>query len=185
MLSDFGGLSKVMPIFATYFMIIMLSSIGLPALNGFVGEFTILSGIFQVRDPAFTFFGASPKWWAILTASGIVLGAAYMLWLYQRTMFGKLDKAENQKLKDLDVREVATLLPIVVLCFWIGLYPKPIFKVMEAPVDKLVRQIGQTYYSAGAVTTIPHDSDRAADQRVPQDAEGPAAPLAVAREMAP
>ncbi len=154
MLSEFGGLSKVMPIFATCFMIIMLSSIGLPILNGFIGEFTILSGIFQVKDPAFTFFGASPKWWAVLTASGIVLGAAYMLWLYQRTMFGKLDKAENQKLTDLNFREVATLFPLLVLCFWIGLYPKPMFQVMEKPVDKLVRQIGKTYYPAEPVARL-------------------------------
>jgi NADH-quinone oxidoreductase subunit M len=146
MLSEFGGLSKVMPIFAAYFMIITLSSIGLPALNGFVGEFTILSGIFQVKGAAFSFFGLSPKWWAVLTASGIVLGAAYMLWLYQRTMFGKIDKAENQGLKDLNFREIMTLLPLTVLCFWIGLYPKPIFNVMEKPVDKLVHQIDKTFY---------------------------------------
>src|SRR2546426_6199354 len=106
LISEFGGLSKVMPVFATYFMIIMLSSIGLPALNGFIGEFTILTGIFQVRNAAFSFFGASPKWWSVLAATGIVLGAAYMLWLYQRTMFGKLDRPENQTLKDLNFRDV-------------------------------------------------------------------------------
>jgi NADH-quinone oxidoreductase subunit M len=156
MISDFGGLSKVMPKFAVYFMIIMLSSIGLPMLNGFMGEFPILSGIFQVRDPHFNFlFGHSPKWWSVLTATGIVLGAAYMLWLYQRTMFGKLDKPENQALTDLNFREVATLVPLVVLCFWIGLYPKPVFDVMEKPVDKIVRQVGQTYYPAQASIGAP------------------------------
>jgi NADH-quinone oxidoreductase subunit M len=154
-ISDFGGLSKVMPKFAVYFAIIMLSSIGLPLLNGFMGEFPILSGIFQVRDPHFNFFGYSPKWWSVLTATGIVLGAAYMLWLYQRTMFGKLDKPENQSLTDLTFREVATLVPLVVLCFWIGIYPKPVFDVMERPVDKLVRQIGRTYYPAEASLEAP------------------------------
>jgi NADH-quinone oxidoreductase subunit M len=135
-----------MPKFATYFLIITLSSIGLPGLNGFMGEFPILAGVFQVRGEAFSFFGASPKWWAVLAASGIVLGAAYMLWLYQRTMFGKLDKPENQSLQDLNFREVATLLPIVVACFWIGLYPKPFFDIMAEPVDKIVRQVAKTYY---------------------------------------
>src|SRR5262245_60951072 len=161
LISDFGGLSKVMPVFATYFLIIMLSSIGLPLLNGFMGEFPILSGIFQVRDPHFNFlFGHSPKWWSVLTATGIVLGAAYMLWLYQRTMFGKLDKPENQSLTDLNFREVATLVPLVILCFWIGLYPKPVFDVMEKPVDKLVRQVGQTYYPAQASLGTPQGVTR-------------------------
>ncbi len=135
MISDFGGLSKALPVFATYFAIIMLSSIGLPGLNGFIGEFTVLVGAFQLAQ----------KYWAILAATGIVLGAAYMLWLYQRTMFGKLDNPENQKLIDLDFREIMTLAPIVVLCFWIGLYPKPFFKVLEKPVDKLVQQVEMRY----------------------------------------
>ncbi|MEW5805834.1 MAG: NADH-quinone oxidoreductase subunit M [Acidobacteriota bacterium] len=135
MISDFGGLSKVIPLFATYFMIIMLSSIGLPALNGFIGEFTILVGAFQLPQ----------KHWAILAATGIVLGAAYMLWLYQRTMFGKLDKPENEKLLDLNFREVMTLLPIVILCFWIGIYPRPFFNILDKPVDKLVHQVEMRY----------------------------------------
>ncbi len=135
MISDFGGLSKVIPVFATYFMIIMLSSIGLPTLNGFIGEFSVLLGAIQMNQ----------KIWAILTATGIILGAAYMLWLYQRTMFGKLDNPENAKLIDLNFREIMTLLPIVVFCFWIGLYPKPYFKILEKPVEKLVQQVQMTY----------------------------------------
>ncbi len=135
MISDYGGLSKVIPVFATYFMIIMLSSIGLPTLNGFIGEFSVLLGAIQLEQ----------KIWAILTATGIILGAAYMLWLYQRTMFGKLDNPENEKLKDLNFREVMTLLPIVILCFWIGLYPKPYFDILRKPVAKLVQQIDMSY----------------------------------------
>lgn len=135
MLSDFGGLSKVMPVFATCFAIVMLSSIGLPGLNGFIGEFTILLGAFQLAQ----------KHWAILAATGIILGAAYMLWLYQRTMFGKLDKPENEKLIDLNFREVMTLLPIILVCFWIGIYPRPFFNVLEKPVDKLVQQVEMRY----------------------------------------
>lgn len=135
MISDYGGLSKVMPVFATYFMIIMLSSIGLPTLNGFIGEFSVLLGAIQLDQ----------KIWVVLTATGIILGAAYMLWLYQRTMFGKLDNPENEKLVDLNFREVMTLLPIVIICFWIGLYPGPYFKILEKPVEKLVQQIQMTY----------------------------------------
>jgi NADH-quinone oxidoreductase subunit M len=141
MISDFGGLSKAIPVFAALFMIITLSSIGLPGLNGFIGEFAVLLGIFQVPQDGFSFFGWSAKWWTVLAATGIVLGAAYMLWLYQRTMFGKLDKPENQKLVDLDFREVMTLVPIVVCCVWIGLYPKPFFNILDRPVERLVRQV--------------------------------------------
>jgi NADH-quinone oxidoreductase subunit M len=141
MIADFGGLSKQLPVFATIFMIITMSSIGLPALNGFIGEFTILAGAFQLEN----------KWWAVAAVAGIVLGAGYMLWLYQRTMFGKLDKPENMKLQDLNFRELVTLVPLVVLAFWIGLYPRPMFRILDQPVQKLVQQINGTYYAAAAV----------------------------------
>jgi NADH-quinone oxidoreductase subunit M len=135
MISDYGGLWAVVPVFAVFFMIMMLSSIGMPFLpgNGFVGEFTILLGVFQLPQ----------KFWAVLAATGIVLGAVYMLWLYQRTMFGKLDKEENRKLKDLDFREIMTLVPLVVLSFWIGLYPKPFFRILDEPVQRLVQQLNK------------------------------------------
>jgi NADH-quinone oxidoreductase subunit M len=135
MIADFGGLSKVMPVFAAVFMIMTLSSIGMPVLNGFVGEFSILLGAFRLTE----------KYWAILAATGIVLGAAYMLWLYQRTMFGKLDNPENEKLTDMTFRELATLLPLVVLAFWIGVYPKPFFAMLDEPVHRLVQQVEKTY----------------------------------------
>ncbi len=137
MIADYGGLSGIMPVFAVFFMLMMLSSIGMPALpgNGFVGELTILLGAFQLPH----------KVWAVLAGTGIVLGAAYMLWLYQRTMFGKLENPENRGLKDLNFREVATLLPLAVLCFWIGLYPKPFFQVLDEPVTRLVAQVEKTY----------------------------------------
>jgi len=133
LIADYGGLWAVMPIFAVFFMIMMLSSIGMPFLpgNGFVGEFTILFGAFLLPQ----------KFWAVLAATGIVLGAVYMLWLYQRTIFGKLDKDENRGLKDLNVREVLTLLPLTILAFWIGLYPKPIFRILDEPVKRLVLQL--------------------------------------------
>ena len=145
MISEFGGLSQQMPGFATIFMIITMSSIGLPALNGFIGEFTILAGVFQLEN----------KIWAIFAVTGIVLGAGYMLWLYQRTMFGKLDKPENQNMRDLNFREYLTLIPLVVLVFWIGLYPKPIFRILDKPVQKLVQQVRGTYYSAACFPSGP------------------------------
>ncbi|MBI3015352.1 MAG: NADH-quinone oxidoreductase subunit M, partial [Candidatus Tectomicrobia bacterium] len=126
MIADFGGLSKQLPVFAVFFAIAMLSSIGLPGLNGFIGEFLVVVGAFK-----------SSMLYAILAVSGIILGAAYMLWLFQRTMFGTLDKEENRTLKDCNVREVFYMLPLVVFMFWIGLYPKPFLQVMEPSVRQL------------------------------------------------
>jgi NADH-quinone oxidoreductase subunit M len=136
LIAEYGGLWKVMPVFAVFFMVMMLSSIGMPAIpgNGFVGEFTILMGAFLAK-----------KWWAVLAVTGIVLGAAYMLWLYQRTIFGKLDNPANEKLSDLNFREVMTLLPLVVFSFWIGLYPKPFFQILDEPVTRLVEQVHKTH----------------------------------------
>jgi len=136
LIADYGGLWKVMPIFAVFFMVAMLSSIGMPGIpgNGFVGEFTILMGAFLAN-----------KWWAVLAVTGIVLGAAYMLWLYQRTIFGKIDNPENEKLLDLNFREVMTLLPLIVFSFWIGLYPKPFFAILDEPVTRLVEQVNKTH----------------------------------------
>ncbi|HEY3174170.1 MAG TPA: NADH-quinone oxidoreductase subunit M [Candidatus Polarisedimenticolia bacterium] len=145
MISEYGGLSKQMPVFAAIFMIITMSSIGLPALNGFIGEFTILAGAFQIPSTvALSFMGWSVggKFWAVCGVSGIVLGAAYMLWLYQRTMFGGLDNPENLKMTDCNTREVIYLVPLVACCFWIGLYPKPFFRILEKPVARLVEQVG-------------------------------------------
>ena len=95
-----------------------------------MGEFLILIGAFQVH------------WvWGALAVPGIVLGAAYMLWLYQRTMFGEITKEENKALPDLSVREIATLIPIVAFCFWIGLYPAPFLKAMEASVANVIETV--------------------------------------------
>src|SRR5712692_9636839 len=129
-IKELGGLSNVMPRYAALFMIVMLSSIGLPLLNGFIGEFTILQGAFEV------------KWqWAAWAVAGIVLGAAYMLWLYQRTMFGPCDNPKNQTLKDLNLREVLTLVPLVLWAIWIGVYPKPYFRVLEKSVTAIVEKV--------------------------------------------
>ena len=133
-ISQFGGISSVMPAFATVFLIMTMSSIGLPLLNGFIGEFTIMQGAFQRNI-----------WWAVAGGSGIVLGAAYMLWLYQRTMFGKLDNPANEGLKDMSLREWATLIPLIIMAFWIGLYPAPFFRALDKPVNKLVQKLDPSY----------------------------------------
>jgi NADH-quinone oxidoreductase subunit M len=130
LISELGGLSRQMPIYATLFAIIMLASMGLPGLNGFIGEFLILIGAFQVR-----------WWWGAFAVTGIILGAAYMLWLYQRTMFGEITKDENKTLPDLDAREMSTLLPIIAFCFWIGLYPAPFLKAMEVSVQNVIQTV--------------------------------------------
>ena len=128
LISDYGGLSKVVPVYTVLFAITMLSSIGLPGLNGFVGEFLILVGAFKKSYV-----------YAAFAVVGIVLGAAYMLWLFQRVFFGSLDNPENERLTDCTKREVLYLLPLIVLMFWIGLYPKPFLGRMEASVKKVVK----------------------------------------------
>ena len=137
LISEFGGLSTPMPNFAAIYLIVTLSSLGLPLLNGFIGEFTILQGTFEVS-----------KAWAAWASLGIVLGAAYLLWLYQRVMFGPVTHAANKTLPDLNAREYATLIPLVVLAFWIGIYPKPFFAVIEKPVERIVRQVNPGFYPA-------------------------------------
>ena len=126
-IGEYGGLAHRMPLFATVFAFAMLSSAGLPLLNGFVGEFTILQGAFETN-----------RVWAGLAVPGVVLGAAYLLWLYQRTMLGELTNPKNAQLPDLNLRELAVFAPLLVWAFWIGLYPKPFFTMMAPSVDKLV-----------------------------------------------
>jgi NADH-quinone oxidoreductase subunit M len=134
LIAEYGGLAKTMPVYATIFMIMMMSSIGLPGLNGFIGELSILLGAFQ----------AAP-WLAVVASLGIILGAAYMLWLYQRAMFGPISEA-NAKMKDLSLREVGYFLPLVAAAFWIGLKPTPIMHILDKPVEKLVRQVKPDFY---------------------------------------
>jgi len=129
-ISAYGGLAHVMPNFAVVFAIAMWSSAALPLLNGFIGEFTILSGAF-----------AANKLWAALAAVGVILAAAYLLWLYQRTMLGEVTHEINRKLRDLSLREWVIFLPLIAWAFWIGIYPKPYFDVLEKPVHAIVKRI--------------------------------------------
>jgi len=133
----FGGLWKVMPVYGALTLIITLSSMGLPGLNGFVGEFTILLGAFGSQ-------AIGSPWFAGLAAGGVILAAIYMLYMFQKLFLGPVTKEENKKLKDLNWREIVTLVPILVLVFWIGLYPKPFFALMTPAVDKLVAVLQTT-----------------------------------------
>jgi NADH-quinone oxidoreductase subunit M len=145
LISEYGGLSHIMPVYATVFLVMTLSSIGMPGLNGFIGEFLILMGTF-----------AGPGLWpyAALAVIGIVLGAAYMLWLYQRVMFGKLENPLNQALPDLSMRELATFVPLIILAFWIGIYPTSFTKYLDEPVNAIVERVRTDYFQM-KVTAVP------------------------------
>ncbi len=147
MISDFGGLSTPMPNFAAFYLIISLSSLGMPLLNGFIGEFAILRGVFEVSKGGV----AVGQTWAAWGVVGIVLGAAYLLWLFQRVMFGPVTNPENENLRDLNAREFACLLPLVVLAFWIGIYPRPFFAYIDPPVNKIVERVNPDYFSSPRV----------------------------------
>lgn len=150
LISEYGGLWKQMPIYAVLFLIVTMSSIGLPGTNGFVGEFMILLGAFQW----------SP-WLAAFAVSGVILGAAYMLWMYQRVMFGEIDNPANLELEDVSRREFAILLPLIALIFVMGLYPQPFLKTMEASVERTLMLAGVTQHEnpVHVVTAVPHSKE--------------------------
>ncbi len=140
-IEEFGGLGHVMPKFSIFFMIATLASIGLPGLNGFVGEFLILLGSFGALEGGEVSGGLGWNWMrtaTLIAGSGIILGAVYMLWAYQRVVFGKLVHPENKKLKDLSKREVGYLVPLVFFCFLIGLQPRLFIEPMEKPIKTLL-----------------------------------------------
>jgi len=135
MIADYGGLYKVMPVFTIIFLITALSSMGMPPLNGFIGEITILQGVYK---ESFN--------WAFWVVVGIALGAAYLIWLFQRTMFGELGE-KNRGLRDLSLREIAVFAPLVVWAIWIGVYPKPYFEILERPVAQIVERVRPGYHA--------------------------------------
>jgi NADH-quinone oxidoreductase subunit M len=141
LITDFGGVAKVMPLFAAFLLVVSLSSIGLPGLNGFVGEFLVLLGAFQTL-PTF----------AIIGALGVILAAVYMLWMYQRVIFGELTHEANTHLMDLTLREVVVLVPVVLLIVWIGLYPQPFLTRMAASTRAVVERV-VTVAQIGAART--------------------------------
>jgi NADH-quinone oxidoreductase subunit M len=176
-ISEYGGISTIMPVYATVALIMFMSSMGLPLLNGFVGEFTILQGTFMEN-----------KWWAAWAAPGVILAAAYLLWLYQRVFFGKNENPKNALLKDLSAREMATFVPLLVLAFAIGLYPKPLFQILETPVNNLVATVRPDYpgltkpvvaaqptqsAQPDAATPLP-EAPKAPEVKTPETTGGPA-----------
>jgi NADH-quinone oxidoreductase subunit M len=140
--AEFGGLSHVMPGYAAIFLGMVMTAIGLPLLAVFISEFLALRGAFE----------ANP-YWAAWGALGIILNAGYFLWLYQRMFFGNIDNPKNERLRDLNVREWAYMVPLMILSLWIGVYPKPFLKFIEHPVNAVVKQVRPDYQIPGMVET--------------------------------
>ncbi|PLX79031.1 MAG: Fe-S-binding domain-containing protein [Desulfuromonas sp.] len=130
-IADFGGLAKRMPVFATIFLIVTFSSIGLPGTNGFVGELLIMVGAFE----------SELRWFTVFAATGVIFAAVYMLWMFQRVMFGECKNPANQDLQDLTVREIVLMLPLLVFIFWIGIFPNVFFDKMNPSLENLIDQI--------------------------------------------
>jgi NADH-quinone oxidoreductase subunit M len=138
MIADFGGLAKQVPLFTAIFMIVTLSSIGLPGLNGFVGEILVLVGTFTSDSMNHA------KAFTALATTGMILGAVYMLWMFRRVMFGPLEREENKSIKDLGTRELAVLIPILIFIVWMGVYPRPFLRKMDVSVAAFVERVKVT-----------------------------------------
>ncbi len=133
-ISAYGGIARVMPLFSAIFVVVALASVGLPGLNGFIGEFLVLLGS----------WGYYP-WATAIATTGVIFAAAYLLWALQRMLFEKLDKPENEALVDLNLREVLVLLPLLLGILWMGVYPKPVLEKMEPAAERYLEslKIGQ------------------------------------------
>jgi NADH-quinone oxidoreductase subunit M len=160
-ISEYGGISNVMPVYATITLIMFMSSMGLPLLNGFVGEFTILQGAFIAN-----------RAWAIWSVAGVILAAAYLLWLYQRVFFGQVTNEKNLKLTDLTGRELATFVPLVIIAFWIGLYPKPFFRILDQPVTEIVQKVNTDWSKQQPVLATSPQVNATPEQK-PQPSKAP------------
>src|SRR5512132_1208221 len=136
-IAAYGGIARVVPMFAAMLTFVSLSSIGLPGTNGFVGEFLVLIGSFQTTP-----------YLAMLATMGVIFAAAYLLWAIQRILFNPLDKAENEHIPDLNARELATMIPLIAVIIWLGVYPAPVLRRMEASAQQLVSQV-----TAGGATS--------------------------------
>ena len=165
LIADFGGLWKPMPVYAAIFMAVMLSSLGLPGTNGFVGEFLVLLGAFRAH-----------VWWAAAAALGVILSAVYLLWMYQRVIFGPVTHEENRTLPDLSLRERLVFAPLLVLVFWIGFVPQPFLDRVTPALDRTLelsraRAAGGGLAEAGALPAgfvLPRPAP-------PREARGPGA----------
>ncbi|HEX2717735.1 MAG TPA: NADH-quinone oxidoreductase subunit M [Gemmatimonadaceae bacterium] len=134
----YGGIARTVPLFAALLTFVSLSSIGLPGTNGFVGEFLVLLGSFRTAP-----------WLTTIAATGVIFAAAYLLWAIQRILFNSLDKPVNEHIPDLNGREIAIMVPLVVVILWLGLYPAPVLRRMEASAEAFVSHV-----SAGAATSV-------------------------------
>jgi len=153
-IAEFGGLASVMPIFSTVFLIVTLSSLGLPLMNNFIGEFLTLRGAFEAK-----------VLWGALGTIGIILGAAYMLWLYQRVFFGQVTNKANEGLKDLDAREAWQFAPLIILIFWIGIYPSPVLSYINPQTEAVVAQVQPDYFkNAPAAQRVAEDKNEPAQE---------------------
>jgi len=130
LIQAYGGLARVVPLFAAVLTVVALSSIGLPGTNGFVGEFLVLVGSYRAYPTA-----------TILATTGVIVAAVYLLWALQRVIFNPLDKHENEKLTDLSARELAVLVPLLAGILWIGVYPKPILDRMEPSARQFIESV--------------------------------------------
>src|SRR3989449_1720163 len=130
LIEAYGGIARVVPLFAAILTVVSLSSIGLPGTNGFVGEFLVLIGAFKTYPVA-----------AVIATTGVIVAAAYLLWALQRVIFNPLDKRENEKLADLSPRELAVLVPLLACIVWIGVYPKPFLERMQPAAERLIQSV--------------------------------------------
>ncbi len=160
MIAEYGGIASVVPIFSIFFMIATLSSIGLPGLNGFVGEFLILIGTFTVNK-------IYAKTYAIVAGVGIILGAVYMLWMFRRVMFGPLTRPENQEIADLNKREIFVMLAVTVLMIWIGIAPRTFTQKTDASVQAFLQHMQRVQHRvvvAPARQSLTHRAQPAKDR---------------------
>ncbi len=137
MMSAFGGIWRVLPIFSALTLVVILSSMGLPGLNGFIGEFTILLGSMGANEA----LGSNAWIYTAFAASGVILAAIYLLWMFQRVFMGPLDKEENRSLRDVNTRELVIFIAFLIFIVWIGINPNPYFQVMDASVSKLIGEL--------------------------------------------
>jgi NADH-quinone oxidoreductase subunit M len=144
LIADFGGLWKPMPVYGAIFLVVLLSSIGLPGTNGFVGEFLVLLGAFRTNF-----------WWAGFAAVGVILSAVYMLWMFQRVMFGPVTHPENEKLRDLTGRERLVFAPLLLLIFWIGVQPQPIISRVEPALARTLELMQERSAASKRMAELP------------------------------
>jgi NADH-quinone oxidoreductase subunit M len=155
------GLQKVAPIFAAVFTVVMMSSIGLPGLNGFVGEFLVLVGSFLTR-----------RWWAVVAAGGVILAALYLLWAYQRVFHGEVDE-DNRGFAEMSWREGAVLAPLLALIVFLGVYPKPVLERMEPAVERLISHVegNSDFVSPSVEEPEPPESEEAESEEAESEGD--------------